>query len=320
MQATASKQPAPPELETAEGFATFMSEALASRDQAVIEEAFAAVARTGGKSRTASEPAAAQPEPPAAQPAPPAARFEPAGAPRERLDPAAAIPPSSMPQRGKVRRFALPGLVVVGALASLCAGSLSLNRPESHPVPARRATLEARARALAAQVAAETARFDELHAEAGLAAQQLASLSAIHAEIARASGTLDSLQTRIKQATRKLTAPRAPVRVATATSNPAPARRYSPADAVEIQWRHEGAQLVAARGALIAGNTPQAKQLIEAVQTQLVFQPVTPDDPTPPGIDDPTAKDLTQALAFLDRGQAMQALHLLNRAIAYLGA
>jgi hypothetical protein len=240
-----------------------------------------------------------------------------------------------MKRRGKARRFAVPGLVVGGALACLCAGSLSLNRPESHPEPhpvphrhatlapiltAQRERLAARVRALAAQVAAETARFDKLHAETGLAAQQLASLSAIRGKIARASSTLASLQTRIKQAARKPAAPKAPVRVATATSSPARARRYSPEYGVELQWRHEGAQLVAARGALTAGNTPEARQLIEAVQTELVFQPVTPDDPVPSEDTDVTARELGQALAQLDRGRAMLALHHVNRAIAYLGA
>ncbi|HTU54475.1 MAG TPA: hypothetical protein VMF62_10930 [Acetobacteraceae bacterium] len=387
MEATTERESGPPELETAEGFAAYVSDALATRDRAVIEKAFATVARTGGKSRAEAEaappresldPARERRAPELSSRAAPSSSPEgtrkkgaPKGAPKvsaseSPLHASASWSPAGRQRGSGARRFGLAGVVIVGALAAFCAGSLSLNAPErpqpplSKPTPryaqaaprqaphaapqslaatssdaiarlaaqrmslaAQRMSLAARVRALAAQLKAETARFDELHDEAGQTARQLASLPAITAQIAANTEALDDLRTRIKQARRKLAvlnAPHAPVRVASATPVSAPTIRYSPMESLERQWHREDAQLIAARSALSAGDAPEARQLIEAVQTQLVFQPVTPDDPIPSQGTNPTARELGEALALLDQGQAMEALQILDRAIAYLGA
>lgn len=77
---------------------------------------------------------------------------------------------------------------------------------------------------------------------------------------------------------------------------------------------------MAARQAIAAGDTSEARQLIEAAQTALVFQPVTPDQPDPAPTKGATAAKLSQALEWLNAGQTGPAMHELNLAIANLGA
>jgi len=212
---------------------------------------------------------------------------------------------------------------------------------------AQRKRLEAELHALAAQVAEQTARYNELRARTGEASQELAAMPEISAHIARDTSTLSALQAELDQARQRLaslklaskqaslaaggrkprtaTAQKSPGRTNLAqrnlaTSAPPPETRFDAVQSLERQWRREGAQLIAARSALSAGDSVHAKQWIEAVQTQLVFQPVTPDNPTPGPGSNIAARLLAQAISLLNVGATSSAIAVLDRAIAYLGA
>ncbi|HUC18012.1 MAG TPA: hypothetical protein VMA37_10030 [Acetobacteraceae bacterium] len=209
---------------------------------------------------------------------------------------------------------------------------------QNEDLVAQRERLQAQLRALAAQIAEQTARFKELHAQTGEAAQELAAMPEIRAHIAQETGTLSALQAELKQARQKLASLRvrvrtprtataqtspgqtSPGRTSLAMSAPAPQTRFDAVRSLERQWRREGAQLIAARSALSAGDSTHAKQWIEAVQTQLVFQPVTPDDPIPGPGSNIAARLLAQAISLLNVGATSSAIAVLDRAIAYLGA
>ena len=59
--------------------------------------------------------------------------------------------------------------------------------------------------------------------------------------------------------------------------------------------------------------------MLAIVQTQMVFQPVTPDQPTPQG-GNPAATDVGNAIRWLDIGAHGQAMQAISRAIATASA
>ncbi|MGH6681998.1 MAG: hypothetical protein ACREDL_24385, partial [Bradyrhizobium sp.] len=192
----------------------------------------------------------------------------------------------------------------------------------------RRDSLQTQVGALAAQVARQTAHLDQLRTEIGQAAQRLAVLPEIDARIAWETSTLSMLQNPVKQAKQKLAlarASRAPaatalVRTTVAPSALAPKAIYSAARSRDQQSIRERARLLAARADLSEGNSADARQLIEAVQTQLILQPVTPDNPMPDTGGNVSAELLGQTIRLLDAGQKLPALHVLDRVIAELGS
>ncbi|HWA80440.1 MAG TPA: hypothetical protein VG848_09040 [Acetobacteraceae bacterium] len=212
------------------------------------------------------------------------------------------------------------------------------NPRQNGGLAAQRDKLAAELRTLAAQIAEQNTRFNELRARTGEAAQELAAMPEISAHIARDTGTLSTLQAELKQARQKLASLRAqersaraaPARTSPGRTGVAPAHlatsappetRYDPVRSLERQWRREGAQLIAARSALSTGDSAHARQWIEAVQTELVFQPVSPGSPIPgPASSNIPARLLGQAIALLNVGATSSAMVLLDRAIAYLDA
>ena len=73
-------------------------------------------------------------------------------------------------------------------------------------------------------------------------------------------------------------------------------------------------QLQAARQWLSAGRPDEARRVLAMVQTQMVFQPVTPDQAPPRGGNAP-ATDVGDAIRWLDMGATGQAMQSINRAI-----
>ncbi len=73
-------------------------------------------------------------------------------------------------------------------------------------------------------------------------------------------------------------------------------------------------QLQAARQWLSAGRPDEARRVLAMVQTQMVFQPVTPDQSAPRGGNTP-ATDVGDAIRWLDMGATGQAMQSINRAI-----
>jgi hypothetical protein len=73
-------------------------------------------------------------------------------------------------------------------------------------------------------------------------------------------------------------------------------------------------QLQTARQWLSAGRPDEARRVLAMVQTQMVFQPVTPDQPAAQGAN-PSATDIGDAIRWLDMGASGQAMQSITRAI-----
>lgn len=73
-------------------------------------------------------------------------------------------------------------------------------------------------------------------------------------------------------------------------------------------------QLQTARQWLSAGRPDEARRVLAMVQTQMVFQPVTPDQPAAQG-GNPSATDIGDAIRWLDMGASGQAMQSITRAI-----
>ena len=73
-------------------------------------------------------------------------------------------------------------------------------------------------------------------------------------------------------------------------------------------------QLVTAKQWLAAGRPDEARRLLATAQTQVVFQPVTPDSPDAQGGSVP-ATEIGNAIRWLDAGANRQAMQAINRAI-----
>jgi hypothetical protein len=77
-------------------------------------------------------------------------------------------------------------------------------------------------------------------------------------------------------------------------------------------------QLLTARQWLVTGRPDQARRVLIAVQTQMVFQPVSPDQLTTQGVN-AQATDVGNAIRLLDMGAKGEAVQALNRAIYNTG-
>ena len=77
-------------------------------------------------------------------------------------------------------------------------------------------------------------------------------------------------------------------------------------------------QLMTARQWLAAGRPEEARRVLAVVQTQMVFQPVTPDQPVEQE-GNASATYVGDAIRWLDRGANGQAMAAINRAIAGVG-
>jgi hypothetical protein len=71
------------------------------------------------------------------------------------------------------------------------------------------------------------------------------------------------------------------------------------------------ADLMTARQLLVSGRTEEARNLLVRAQTQLVFQPVAPDRPTPEG-GNVAATRIGGAIRLLDEGNTRGAVQAIN--------
>ena len=78
-------------------------------------------------------------------------------------------------------------------------------------------------------------------------------------------------------------------------------------------------QLVNAQQWLAAGRSDEARRILAMVQTQMVFRPVTPDQPMAEG-GNPSATDVGAAIRWLDMGVSGQAMQAIGRAINHANA
>ena len=78
-------------------------------------------------------------------------------------------------------------------------------------------------------------------------------------------------------------------------------------------------QLMAARQALMGGRSEDARRMLALAQTQMVFQPVTPDQPDATG-GNSAATEVGYAIRWLDIGSPTQALQQINVALGNIPA
>jgi TolA-binding protein len=241
-------------------------------------------------------------------------------------------------------RFLLPAFLMVGALVALFAGALGdwqglsdswdrlhtavasrvPERPAAAVVPAQPTavspsapapggdaqqaatdTLRRQVAGLQAQVAQRTQELASLHADTDQARQALetlrqqqqteAALNARREEQAR------QVEARAQARRQRRNAVPAPPAFASAQPGPGP---------VVPPWT----QLIAAREVLASGRTQDARTLLATAETQMVFQPVTPDQPETVG-GNRAATAVGEAIRLVDSGDIDQAIQAINRVI-----
>jgi hypothetical protein len=74
------------------------------------------------------------------------------------------------------------------------------------------------------------------------------------------------------------------------------------------------ANLITARQLLVSGRTEEARALLVRVQTQMVFQPVAPDQPVAEG-GNVAATRVGDAIRMLDQGNTGSAMQAINIAM-----
>jgi TolA-binding protein len=240
-------------------------------------------------------------------------------------------------------RFLLPALLMVGALVALFAGALgdwqglsdSWDRlhtvvanlaPDRPAVPAAPApssppaavsqappasngdaqqtaadTLRKQVAGLQAQVAQRTQELASLHTDTDQARQELETLR-LQQQMQAALNARH--QDQIRQAeTRARRQHRNPVPAPPAFASAQPGLVVPPLT-----------QLMAAREVLASGRPQDARNLLATAETQMVFQPVTPDQPDTMG-GNRAATAVREAIHLVDTGDIDQAIQALNRAI-----
>ncbi|MGH7101966.1 MAG: hypothetical protein ACREFJ_06170 [Acetobacteraceae bacterium] len=234
---------------------------------------------------------------------------------RENLDPARGLRPSRNPafaahgaalprRRGRwLWSSAVVGIAIAGAVAWW----LAAHGPRHHDLaasPPTKAATESASASRGALPANEAARVQA--AEADILESQVMTFAARMREPVEHASLIPPAAPVVAE---KPAAPQTPV----GTDFPA-------VGSLITQWRNEQAQLMTAERKLAAGRTAEARQLIEAVQTQIVLRPVTPDDPRPAPGNNATAVQLGRTLQLMDAGEEELALRTLHHAIEDFGA
>jgi hypothetical protein len=245
-------------------------------------------------------------------------------------------------------RFLLPASLMVGALVALFAGAfgdwhgVSDSWDRLHTVAARLAhdpaattpsavvsptppsavlqtapapgddtqhsaadALRQQAAGLQAQIAQRTQELASLHADTDQARQELETLR----QQQQVAATLNALrQEQARQPDARAHARRHP-RGSSAVPAP-PTFASSQAAAVVPPWT----QLMAAREVLANGRKQDARQLLATAETQMVLQPVAPDQPETMG-GNRAATAVEEAIHLLDTGNINLAFQAINRAI-----
>jgi hypothetical protein len=97
--------------------------------------------------------------------------------------------------------------------------------------------------------------------------------------------------------------------------SPPPSKTIPPQQPAQLMpAQSEAQQLQTARQWLSAGRPDEARRILAMVQTQMVFQPVTPDQPSAQG-GNSSATDIGDAIRWLDMGASGQAMQSITRAI-----
>ena len=97
-------------------------------------------------------------------------------------------------------------------------------------------------------------------------------------------------------------------------STPAPTQPNAAPPPAPVPRPSATEQLLAARQWLATGRPDEARRVLAMVQTQMVLQPVSPDQPIATGTSQ-SAGDIGNAIRWLDMGANNQAMLAINRAI-----
>jgi hypothetical protein len=240
-------------------------------------------------------------------------------------------------------RFLLPAFLMVGALVALFAGAFGdwqglsdswdrlhtvvatlAHDPPAAPVspagtsavsqtapapggdaqPAAADALRQQVAALQAQVAQRTQELASLHADTDQARQELETLR-LQQQAEAASNA--RRQDQARQADARAQAQRQRRNSSAVPAPPAFASTQPPVIPTLTQ-------LMAAREVLASGRPQDARHLLATAQTQLVFQPVAPDQPDTMG-GNRAATAVGEAIHLLDTGDINLAFQAINRAI-----
>jgi len=248
-------------------------------------------------------------------------------------------------------RYLLPAVLLMSALLVLFAGALGdvgswsslqtmvmsvVQRPVDQPPPPK-PTLPASAEspskpaAPADQAAPDAAALresrDALQAQVTSlqqdVAQQRQKLASLHANADQEQRAIDALRKQRHD-------------LEAASARPAPVRQYSSANSPAIQSTPSesapaaprsntpttrqpsvppAVRLMAARQALTGGRTEDARHMLALAQTEMVFQPVTPDQPDAAG-GNVAATEVGYAIRWLDLGNPDMAARQIDAVLA----
>ena len=195
------------------------------------------------------------------------------------------------------------------------------------------ADLQRQSGALQAQIAQRTLELTQRNQELGQRRQELTQrardLEASRAEADRLRQSIDTLQQQrqteesslARQKAEESARPKQPEPPRAAMRPPPPVAAPKPAAQQPATQPGPAApaptapqQLLTARQWLAAGRPDEARRVLAMVQTQMVFQPVTPDQPQAQG-GNASASDVGDAIRWLDMGASGQAMQAINRAI-----
>ncbi|MGH7085917.1 MAG: hypothetical protein ACREFN_13100 [Acetobacteraceae bacterium] len=300
MDARKQPRPQPAERSRADRAARRLTRAVAGGDPAGAQAARAALGRTLEGARHDRVASTAVQE---------------NGAPRDSLDPARGVRPSRNPafaahgaalarrRGGWLWSCAVVGIAIAGAVAWWFAA----HGPQHHDLAASAGTEGANA-PRGALPANEALRVQA--AEANILESQVMALAAWMSEPVEQATLVPPEAPAVAE---RAVAPHGAVGTATAPD-------FSALGSLIAQWRNEQVQLMTAERKLAAGRTGEARQLVEAVQTQIALRPVTPDDPRPAPGNNATAVLLGRTLQLMDAGKEELALRTLRHAIEDFGS
>jgi hypothetical protein len=158
-------------------------------------------------------------------------------------------------------------------------------------------------------------------------AQQTQQLTSLRSSEERERQTLDALHKQRQDIQTALVQPQSQLQHApgdtpsrqTLQHEPARPTRQSVSTTEAQSTASPRMQLMNARQALMGGRPEDARRMLALAQTQMVFQPVTPDQPDPAG-GNVAATEVGYAIRWLDIGNRTLALQQINVALANVPA
>jgi hypothetical protein len=204
-----------------------------------------------------------------------------------------APPPSASPQATAPSTASIPA-------TSITPGDAALRQEHD--------TLRAQVNSLQGDVAGATQQLASLHAGEAQEQQQLDALTKQRHDLEASLARLKAQQRDASAATGPRSSAVSESARPTSRTITAPNRESTPPPP------SPSTTLATAQNALMRGRPDEARQQLALAETQLVFRPVTPDQPLATS-GNPAATDVREAIRWLDVGNTAQALQDVNLAL-----